>query len=81
MTRSKKLTDESPKRPRPAIPAAERAALQVRDAVSFSALSRSRLYRLMAEGKIESFTVGGRRLIVTESLVAFLNSHRVAAAA
>lgn len=64
------------KRKREFIPVEERMAVQVRHAVEFSGLSRTRLYRLMAEGKIESFTVGGRRLIVTKSIVAFLDSRR-----
>lgn len=46
-------------------------AFSVRDAVTYSGLSRSRLYELMTAGEIASLQVGGRRLIRRESIDAF----------
>ncbi len=48
--------------------------LTVPDACRRAALSRSRLYRLMDAGEIRAKKLGGRRLIVTESLDAFVDA-------
>jgi excisionase family DNA binding protein len=44
-------------------------ALTMKAAESESGLSRRKLYELIAEGKLQSRTVGRRRLIVYKSLV------------
>jgi excisionase family DNA binding protein len=47
------------------------AAFTVSSAVSYSGLSRSKLYELMKAGAIASFHVGGRRMILREALDTF----------
>jgi len=56
------------------IPAPERLALRINDAVAVSGLSRSTLYKLQALGKLPSIKVAGRRLILREDLVALLRT-------
>ena len=46
-------------------------AFTVAGAVSYSGLSRSRLYELMRDGEIASFHVGGRRMILREAVDRF----------
>lgn len=48
------------------------AALTVSGAVTYSQLSRSRLYELIRTGELPSFTVGGRRMIRPAAVDAFL---------
>ncbi|MBV9288216.1 MAG: helix-turn-helix domain-containing protein [Hyphomicrobiales bacterium] len=50
----------------------ERIALRIRDASIVSGLSRSTLYELLKAGKIRAVKIGGRRLILRESLEALL---------
>ena len=38
-------------------------ALSVNDAARYSGLSRTRLYTYMADGTLQSFLIGGRRMI------------------
>jgi hypothetical protein len=45
-------------------------AFTVRDAVRFSGLSRSRLYQLIKDSNLPSFTIGGRRMILRKDLEA-----------
>jgi excisionase family DNA binding protein len=54
------------------ISANERIALRIRDASIVSGLSRSTLYELLKSGKIRAVKIGGRRLILRESLEALL---------
>ena len=54
------------------IPATERIALRIRDASILSGLSRSTLYELLKAGKLRAVKIGGRRLILRESLEALL---------
>ena len=49
-------------------------ALTIEDAVKTSGLARSRLYILLAEGKIEARKAGRRTLIVGDSLRRYLES-------
>jgi excisionase family DNA binding protein len=51
-----------------------RLALRVNDAVAASGLSRSTLYKLMSEGKLQSVKVAGRRLIMIEDLHGLLRA-------
>lgn len=46
-------------------------ALTVRDAVMYSNISRSGLYRLMKSGDLPSLRVGGRRMIQRAAIEAF----------
>lgn len=46
-------------------------AFNVRDAVTYTGLSRSRLYELVRDGQIASFHVGGRRMFLRSALDAF----------
>lgn len=54
------------------ISASERIALRIRDASIVSGLSRSTLYELLKAGKIRTVKIGGRRLILRDSLEALL---------
>ena len=54
------------------ISANERIALRIRDASIVSGLSRSTLYELLKAGKIRTVKIGGRRLILRDSLEALL---------
>ena len=49
-------------------------AYGIREACLASGLGRTRLYALIAEGKIEARTCGGRTLIPAESLRDFLSN-------
>nr|WP_314135725.1 helix-turn-helix domain-containing protein [uncultured Brevundimonas sp.] len=46
-------------------------AFNIKDAVAYSGLSRSRLYTLMQTGELPSLQVGGRRMIRRDALDAF----------
>jgi excisionase family DNA binding protein len=46
-------------------------ALNMTGAVTYSGLSRSRIYELMRDGHLTSFQVGGRRMIRRDALDAF----------
>ncbi len=52
------------------IAANERIALRIRDASIVSGLSRSTLYELLKAGKLRAVKIGGRRLILRDSLEA-----------
>lgn len=54
------------------IPTTERIALRIRDAAIVSGLSRSTLYELLKAGKLRAVKIGGRRLILRDSLEALL---------
>ena len=56
----------------PAIATKERIALRIRDASIISGLSRSTLYELLKAGKLRAVKIGGRRLILRDSLEALL---------
>ena len=47
-------------------------AFKIPDAVSYSGLSRSRVYELIQSGALASFRVGGRRLILRETVDRFI---------
>jgi excisionase family DNA binding protein len=55
------------------------AAFTVAGAVSYTGISRSKLYELMKQGAIASFQVGGRRMILREALDGFFRSLTAAA--
>jgi hypothetical protein len=50
-----------------------RLALRVNDAVAISGLSRSSLYKLLANGKLRNVVVRGRRLFLREDILALLH--------
>lgn len=54
-----------------AITSIEPLAFSIADAVRYSGLSRSRLYELIRTGELASFTVGGRRMIYRDAVIAF----------
>ena len=56
----------------PTVASNERIALRIRDASIVSGLSRSTLYELLKAGKIRAVKIGGRRLILRDSLEALL---------
>jgi excisionase family DNA binding protein len=62
------------KRPIPNIPTQERITLRVNEAQAVSGLSRSTIYELLKAGKLRAVKVGGRRLILRESLQALLQT-------
>jgi excisionase family DNA binding protein len=55
----------------------ERRAFRVNDFCALYSISRSSAYKLMAEGKLRTVRVGGRRLIPKESAEALLSSTAV----
>jgi excisionase family DNA binding protein len=48
--------------------------LGVKDAATFIGLSRSRLYELISDGRIEARKLGARTVVPTASLRAFIES-------
>ena len=64
----------------PNIPTQEKIALRVNETVAVSGLSRSTIYELLKAGKLRAVKIGGRRLILRESLQALLevNANRPA---
>jgi excisionase family DNA binding protein len=54
------------------VTANERIAFRIRDASIVSGLSRSTLYELLKAGKLRAVKIGGRRLILRDSLEALL---------
>jgi excisionase family DNA binding protein len=49
----------------------------VKAAVAATGLGKDTLYKMMDEGRVESSTVGGRRLIFIDSLKAYLEACRL----
>jgi excisionase family DNA binding protein len=58
------------------IPFLERVTCTVAEACEATGLGRTKLYALLAEGCLESTTVGRRRLIDVRSLKQLLKPHR-----
>ncbi len=56
----------------PNIPTQEKIALRINETVAVSGLSRSTIYELLKAGKLRAVKIGGRRLILRESLQALL---------
>lgn len=54
------------------IPAHEKITLRINEASALSGLSRSTLYELLKANKLRAVKVGGRRLIIRESLQSLL---------
>ena len=52
----------------------EEGAMQIKDAVAWSGISRSRLYEAMAQGDLPFVRVGERRLIPKRGLKTYLAS-------
>jgi excisionase family DNA binding protein len=50
----------------------ENRAFHVREAAAIYRLSRSTLYKLMAEGKLRTVKVGGRRLVPRDAIEALI---------
>lgn len=55
-----------------AIPIKERISCTVRDATQLCGVSRSRLYELLRDGKLQGKVVAGRRVILVDSLLKFI---------
>ena len=53
----------------------------VKAAVAATGLGKDTIYKMMDDGRLESSTVGGRRLIFIDSLRAYIESCRVKKAA
>jgi hypothetical protein len=51
---------------------ADKLVYSVRETISLSGLSRTTLYKLMGEGKLNTVMVAGRRLVPSSSLRALL---------
>ena len=56
------------KRHIPDVPTDEKITLRVNETTAVSGLSRSTIYVLLKAGKLQTTKVGGRRLILRESL-------------
>jgi excisionase family DNA binding protein len=54
-------------------------AVSVADAAKLVGISRAAIYPIIMGGKIESFTVGARRLVAVESLRAWMADQLAAA--
>jgi excisionase family DNA binding protein len=52
----------------------ERLALRINDAALMAGLGRSTIYSLINDGKLRSTKVGGRRLVLRESLQELLQA-------
>jgi hypothetical protein len=63
--------ERAPKRQH--IPFHERIVCSVKDAVDVTSLSQSKLYKLMAAGRIEFRMQGRRRMILVQSLLRMLD--------
>lgn len=50
----------------------DKLALRIKEAAAVSGLSRSTIYKLLSANKLRAVKVGGRRLILRESLLALL---------
>ncbi len=57
----------------PTIPTQEKITLRINETVAVSGLSRSTIYELLKAGKLRAVKIGGRRLILRESLQALLH--------
>ena len=53
----------------------EKIAFTVAEAAQASGLSRSSLYLLMREGRLNSVKVAGRRLVLKTALASLLSAH------
>jgi excisionase family DNA binding protein len=77
---SRKHRNRSPQPPaegstavtRGAIPFAQRLACTVAEACEATGLGRTKLYELMGEGKLDTTTVGRRRLVMVHALLTLL---------
>jgi excisionase family DNA binding protein len=58
------------------LPIADRLTLRVNDAASYAGIGRSLIYRLIAEDKLQTTKIGGRRLILRESLENLLRGRK-----
>jgi excisionase family DNA binding protein len=58
------------------IPFAERRALHMNEATQYAGIGRTRIYAEIRAGRIETMTVGKRRLVFRESLDKFLTPKR-----
>jgi len=58
----------------PNIPTQEKITLRINETVAVSGLSRSTIYELLKAGKLQAVKIGGRRLILRESLQVLLHS-------
>jgi len=58
----------------PNIPTQEKITLRINETVAVSGLSRSTIYELLKAGKLQALKIGGRRLILRESLQVLLHS-------
>ncbi len=69
------------KREKPDIPASERLAYPILEACAVSGIGRSKIYESIRTNELRSVKRAGRRLIMREDLVAFLNGQTQADAA
>jgi excisionase family DNA binding protein len=51
----------------------ERVSCTVKEGVEGTGLSRSRIYEAIADGRLKSKMVNGRRLLIVESLLRFVS--------
>lgn len=56
------------------IPLDQREALSIVEAASICGLGRSTVYKLIGSGQLQSFRIGGRRLIRRADLMSFLEA-------
>ncbi|MGX6646469.1 helix-turn-helix domain-containing protein [Maricaulaceae bacterium MS644] len=56
---------------------AQRAAYSVLDAANYLGVSRSQIYRLLADGSLDSLRIGSRRLIRRDAMDALLERSAV----
>jgi hypothetical protein len=48
-------------------------AMTISKAVTYSGMSRTRLFDLIKSGEVSSFLLGGRRMMLTETLDSFIH--------
>ena len=65
------------KKPRPAIPASERAIWSVDDIADQGGPKRTRIFQAIKDGELPSHLVGGRRYAKRTDAIAWLEGRRV----
>jgi excisionase family DNA binding protein len=70
------LTD-MPKGAKPnGIPFAHRLACTIAEACEVTGLGRTKLYELIGDGRVETTTIGRRRLVIVQSLLSLFRRSR-----
>ena len=58
-----------------AIPFAQRLSCTIAEACEVTGLGRTKLYELIADGRLATTTIGRRRLVLVRSLLSLVDNH------